>query len=132
MLNLKKFASDNRIIINAFLVTLVAAITAFIFQEESWGWGFLYGNLISSLNFVFITIAVNRYIKMDSDSAKLAARGNYLVRMLFIASAIIVLKFIPAINVWATMLGFIPLRLAVYLEGIISLVQEKRGEKHGS
>lgn len=131
-MKLKKINPEKRVLIVALIIDLIAAIVAYFMGYPAWALGFLYGYLITAINFIAMALAAVRYVKMDPEGARLAAMGSYFGRMLFIAVAIILLKFWTAINVWATMLGFFALRLALLLEGVGIFGLEKRGENNGS
>lgn len=132
-MKIREIAPEKRVLIVALIIDVIAATAAFFMGKSSWGFGFLYGYLITAINFITMALLANRYIKMDPESAKLAAMGSYFGRMMFIGVAIVILKFIPSINVWSAMIGFLALRIALLFEAlIVNSSQPKEGENSGS
>jgi len=126
-----KLEPERRVLLVALIISVIAAVIAFFMGNISWSWGFLYGYAISALNFIAMTIGIIQFVKMSPKKAQTAAIGSYFGRMLSIAVAIFLLKFWTAINVWAAMLGFFTLRIAILLEGISYFLPAKRGDKDG-
>ncbi len=126
-MKIKEIAFEKRVLLSALIIDVLAAAVSFFMGKTSWGFGFLYGYLITAGNFIVMSLATKRLVQMEPEGAKIAAIGSYFGRMVFISVAIIMLKFWTAINVWAAMIGFFSVRIAILFEAFFTGSQgEKR------
>lgn len=125
-MNIKDIAFEKRVLLIALIIDALAAAVSFFMGKNSWAVGFLYGYLITAGNFIAMALAAKRLVQMEPEGAKITAIGSYFGRLVFISVAIIMLKFWTAINVWAAMIGFFSLRIALLFEALLT---RNQGEK---
>lgn len=125
-MKIKEIAFEKRVLLVALIINALAAAVSFFMGKTNWAFGFLYGYLITAGNFIVMAITARRLVQMEPEGAKIAAIGSYFGRYVFISVAIIMLRFWTAINVWAAMIGFFSLRIALLFEALLTRSQEEK------
>ncbi len=94
----------------------------------SWGKGVLFGGLFTILRLKMMEMAVNKAVSKPSGKASGYMSAQYFIRYLMSAAVLIVAALEPSIDVLATALAMLSLKVATYVQTLL----DKRTPKDGS
>ena len=116
-------SQDTRSLIKIILVLELILLVAgmfFIKNHLSYALGILLGTAVSAARLVLLERALNKSVDMSPTDAQNYTRLQYGLRMIGILAIAFAAIKLPFINVWAFVIGLLPVQPAVYIYGFIN------------
>ncbi len=115
--------SHRRILILMAAVIVVGTLFGFVFKSPRFGFGFLIGGVLAEVNYYWLKSVVGGIFEKairDGQRPKLLI-ARFLMRYVFLASAVALLYFVDAVEFAAVIAGLVSLAVAVTIEGIVRM-----------
>ena len=112
------------------VILLVVLIVLLILQKYTWLFGYLLGSVTSYITYL---MHVNNVKKIDSDihHPKRNAFGSSLLRLSISAIALLIAFFVEMIDIFATFIGLVVIKVVIMITGILIEVIKNKREGEG-
>lgn len=122
-------SNETKSLIKIILVLeLIALVIGMFFIKNplSYALGILLGTAVSAARLVLLERALKKAVDMSPTDAQNYTRLQYGLRMIGILAIAFAAIKLPFINVWAFVVGLLPVQPAVYIYGLMN--REKGGD----
>ncbi len=132
MLSLKSF--EFVIIKYAVIVALVGAVIGMFLGQASIALGIIVGVVVSSLNFILISVSVRQTVNLPPEKAGWFSSSRYLMRFLLIIAVLVAVAYTNNFGFFiGTVGGFVIIKLVIIvmnLTGRFNLLKEETEEEN--
>lgn len=115
----------NKILLINVVILLVTIIMLLILRKYSWIIGYLLGSITSYITFSIHVNSVSKVGKTDKNERKRSI-ASALFRFLISAACLSIALFIGWINIIATFIGLLVIKLTIIVYGFITEIKKER------
>lgn len=115
---------QRRIVITSCLLSLIITAAAFIFVQDKmrFAYGIFFGTAISNLMFLQTANALSKASAMAPSQAQRYVASRYIIRMVIYGAVLFISLKADYINVIATVVGFLTVKISVLFLSIMKKI----------